>query len=571
MTSERAAPHRLHVAAAVGEALGAPPRRRGPAADRPRRRRHGGSAISALALGLVGALVAAGVGIAAGRRPPTASPTARCTSAPASSRPTRPSSRSQRIQAVDTVTGPVQRLFGVTGLHVQTPGGGEDGDVVLDRALGRRRRAPARRARPPGHRHDRPARLRLTPRAPARRRADRAAARRPAAGRRRRLRPAAERHGAVAEGLRLAHDVDTWHEVADGRRRPAGRGRGCCPSSARSSRSPGFEVRARRRPPADPPRASRSGARSRVPLARIDGVQIVESPLRRPFGLVTLRLEVDEPRRARDRRPHALPADARREVGPFLAQVAPELAGPLTTTERPPRRARRRFLTLPRGRSRWPSRRRRSPWSRRPGPPCRSWSRSRSAPASTPTPSPACASTAARRRPRLAPRLPRDARRPPPRLQELALTRTPLQRRAGLARSPSRAARASASATSSARSPCAPSTTPRPRPAGSRPRCTSPAFSVVVSPRPAARPARRRRRPRAPRRCRSPQAIVSPSSASRARQAARISAGGAASAALQRARARTTRTARRRPARAAERPGAVAQLLGQVARRRPPR
>src|SRR5262249_11866270 len=36
-----------------------------------------------------------------------------------------------RIQAVDTVTGPVQRLFGVSGLHVQTPGGGEDGDVVL--------------------------------------------------------------------------------------------------------------------------------------------------------------------------------------------------------------------------------------------------------------------------------------------------------------------------------------------------------------------------------------------------------------------------------------------------------
>jgi hypothetical protein len=27
-----------------------------------------------------------------------------------------------RIQAVDTIAGPIQRLFGVTGLHVQTPG-----------------------------------------------------------------------------------------------------------------------------------------------------------------------------------------------------------------------------------------------------------------------------------------------------------------------------------------------------------------------------------------------------------------------------------------------------------------
>src|SRR5690349_2977767 len=37
----------------------------------------------------------------------------------------------ERIQAVDTIAGPVQRLFGVTGLHVQTPAGGEEGDIVL--------------------------------------------------------------------------------------------------------------------------------------------------------------------------------------------------------------------------------------------------------------------------------------------------------------------------------------------------------------------------------------------------------------------------------------------------------
>ena len=51
----------------------------------------------------------------------------------------------ERIQAVDTIAGPIQRLFGVTGLHVQTPGGGEDGDVVLS-ALSSRAAADLRAA-----------------------------------------------------------------------------------------------------------------------------------------------------------------------------------------------------------------------------------------------------------------------------------------------------------------------------------------------------------------------------------------------------------------------------------------
>src|SRR3954462_13099102 len=36
-----------------------------------------------------------------------------------------------RVQAVDTVRGPVQRLFGVVGVHVQTAGGGRDAEIVL--------------------------------------------------------------------------------------------------------------------------------------------------------------------------------------------------------------------------------------------------------------------------------------------------------------------------------------------------------------------------------------------------------------------------------------------------------
>src|SRR5215217_8917999 len=37
-----------------------------------------------------------------------------------------------RIQGLDTVAGPVQRLFGVVALHVQTAGGGAKGEIVLD-------------------------------------------------------------------------------------------------------------------------------------------------------------------------------------------------------------------------------------------------------------------------------------------------------------------------------------------------------------------------------------------------------------------------------------------------------
>ena len=40
-----------------------------------------------------------------------------------------------RIQAIDLEQGPVQRLFGVNEVHVQTGGGGERGEIVL-KALG---------------------------------------------------------------------------------------------------------------------------------------------------------------------------------------------------------------------------------------------------------------------------------------------------------------------------------------------------------------------------------------------------------------------------------------------------
>ena len=56
-----------------------------------------------------------------------------------------------RIQGLDTVAGPVQRLFGVVALHVQSAGGGKKGEIVLE-AVGpaevERIRAAVRAERP---------------------------------------------------------------------------------------------------------------------------------------------------------------------------------------------------------------------------------------------------------------------------------------------------------------------------------------------------------------------------------------------------------------------------------------
>ena len=60
-----------------------------------------------------------------------------------------------RVQALDIVHGPIQRLFGVRGVHVQTAGGGKQGEITLpavgadDVELAPRRAAPPRAATRP--------------------------------------------------------------------------------------------------------------------------------------------------------------------------------------------------------------------------------------------------------------------------------------------------------------------------------------------------------------------------------------------------------------------------------------
>jgi putative membrane protein len=252
-----------------------------------------------------------------------------------------------RIQAVDTIAGPVQRLFGVTGLHVQTPGGGDDGDVVLS-ALSAADAAHLRAAL--GH-------------------ADEAATEEDRHPYRRLSTRALLLTALTAPQLTVVLPVvgAAFGLLQDGNLAGSGEAEVKNINSLGDAASviivlllgawvlsflgaivafAGFEVeRAEGRL-----RLLRGLLQRRavsVPVGRIDGVQIVESPLRRPFGLVTLRLEVTSlggrETAARTRYP-LLP---RRDVPDLLATLLPELAGSLAIAERPPARARRRYVTRP--------------------------------------------------------------------------------------------------------------------------------------------------------------------------------------------------------------------------------
>jgi putative membrane protein len=248
----------------------------------------------------------------------------------------------ERIQSVDTIAGPVQRLFGVSGLHVQTPGGGESGEIELS-ALSARAAAQLRAAL--GHPDQ-----------------DRAAMRRrlgagallvtaltaPQLGV---LLPVVGAvFGALQNGLLGAGEAEVEHINSTGQvvlvvavLLVAAWLLSFLGAVVAFS---GFEVQR-----ADGRLWIRRGLLQwravSVPVGRIDGVQIVESPLRRPFGLVALRVEVTSLSEGKTAARTLFPLMHRAEIEPFLETFLDELAGPLTLDEHPPARARRRYLTLP--------------------------------------------------------------------------------------------------------------------------------------------------------------------------------------------------------------------------------
>jgi putative membrane protein len=257
-----------------------------------------------------------------------------------------------RIQGLDTVAGPVQRLFGVVSLQVQSAGGGKKGEIVLE-AVGpaavERIRAAVRAQRP-----ELPA----------------AAAAQPVIWRRLGRRElvvtalTAGQFGVILPALAaafqlLSNTFSNERDFEDATRLLPDSASGwelvlvalALAAWALSSIGSlvsfaGFSV-ARN----DDRLRIRRGLFQRsdavVPIQRIHAVRVVEGVLRRPFGLAALRLEVagyaEEASAARTLYP-LLP---RREVAAFLAELLPELADEPDGLTAPPPRAARRYVLPP--------------------------------------------------------------------------------------------------------------------------------------------------------------------------------------------------------------------------------
>lgn len=339
MTSET---HRLHVAAAIEQAIKAlsdvaVPLLIGLVAGG----RH--SSFSAILLGLLGVGAAAAIGITRWR-----ATTYRVTDRALHFRsgvfsPDETVVPIDRVQAVDTIAGPIQRLFGVSGLQVQTSGGGEKAEVVLS-ALSDDRARELRAAL--GHADEaeqtqRRRRLTMGGLLVTALTAPQLGVVLPVVGGLFGL----LQNGLVGQSETWLRNVNSVHEVvliALGLLLAA-----WALSFAGSVVAfSGFEIQR-----ADQRLRIRRGLLQRravsVPVARVDGVQVVESVLRRPFGLVTLRLELTSLGGRETAQRTLFPLMPRRDVEPFLATFLPELGGSLALQQHPPGRARRRYVLRP--------------------------------------------------------------------------------------------------------------------------------------------------------------------------------------------------------------------------------
>jgi putative membrane protein len=256
-----------------------------------------------------------------------------------------------RIQSLDLEQGPVQRLFGVQAVHVQTAGGGARGEIVLD-AVGpetvRALRALVADQRPEA--------AGPAPRPDAERRLSRSM-----------LLVTALTAGQVGVLLPVLAAAGQMAESFLGRGEPSDDALRLLPDSVSGAlliaaalvgaawllsmlgavvAFAGFTV-------------ARDGDRLRIrrgllqrreatlPVERVRAVEIVEGVLRRPFGLATLRIEVighaKEPTAAQTLFPLLRLAEAR----PFLDRFLLELADDPGNLAPPPPRALRRYVLPP--------------------------------------------------------------------------------------------------------------------------------------------------------------------------------------------------------------------------------
>jgi putative membrane protein len=272
-----------------------------------------------------------------------------------------------RIQAIDTVRGPVQRLFGVVELHVQSAGGGRNAEIVLRAVtladadeVRQTSAATAQGARPP---ESDALRFPESPLAagPGPLQGDAVDEWRLGAGP---LVVAALTSGSlgvlvpvVAGASQMLDDVfgvrdaerfvpDSPHEVLIAVLAVIGVAWVLSVLGTLFAFA-GFAV-------------ARDGDRIRirrgvierrdasVPVARVHAVRIVESPLRQPFGLAQVRIETAGYAKERATATTLLPLVKRSEAEALIARLLPELTAPDELELEPvPARAARRFMTLP--------------------------------------------------------------------------------------------------------------------------------------------------------------------------------------------------------------------------------
>jgi putative membrane protein len=252
-----------------------------------------------------------------------------------------------RIQAIDGIQGPIQRLFGVQALHVQTAGGGSEGEIVL-RAVAE---DDARWLRsvaglPDPVELDLPEwRLRAGPLLVAALTAPQLGVLLPLVG-------------ALAAGGDNLLSEDQGERLLDELPRDA---TGIALLAAAAAGATlllsvlgaivafaGFtlvrdEDRLRIR------RGLLQRRTASLPLARVHAVDVVEGVLRRPFGLASVRIETAGYRKERTAAQTLLPLVRTRDVPRLLAELTPALApdGGPEPLSRPPGRARRRYALPP--------------------------------------------------------------------------------------------------------------------------------------------------------------------------------------------------------------------------------
>jgi putative membrane protein len=252
-----------------------------------------------------------------------------------------------RIQAFDAIQGPIQRLFGVQALHVQTAGGGSEGEIVL-RAVtdedARRLRATAGLPDPVAL--DLPEwRLGTGPLLVAALTAPQLGVLLPLAGA---LAAGADNLISNDSGERLLDELP--HDAA-GIALLAAAAAGATLVVSVLGGIVAFAGFALVRD--DDRLRIRRGLFQRrtasLPLARVHAVDVVEGLLRRPFGLASVRIETAGYRREHAAAQTLLPLVRTRDVPRLLGELAPALAldGGPEQLSRPPGRARRRYALPP--------------------------------------------------------------------------------------------------------------------------------------------------------------------------------------------------------------------------------